>query len=236
MLNSGMIYTFVRNGSDYNLSTSSTFSPEHGIYNVNSVNIGSLSLLRNEIFEFPFYNLVQNTPFRVLIYNEPFTKLGSTLYFDKEMANTWITRARLYDAYIHIGGTVEPRISYDRCYVNDVFYVSDHGVDYLFFDRYINLDSLTPSSVNDADYLIHYPIIFKKTNSGYYSISPATSFEKIIQAKSLTPFYDRGDGYKVYRIEIYDLAAGINGLPVYQLYNGKQIPNIIPSKFNLDVW
>lgn len=232
MVNSGITFDFVREGSSYNLSAYSSF-------NKNGVVTYSISPTAtiNDAFKFPFFNIVQNAPFRSVIYNESFTKLGAEIYFDKEMANTWITLARIYDAFIRKGYTIQSRISYDKCYVHDVFYISDHGVDYLFLEKYTNIDSSTPFTLEDgSDYLIHYPIIFKKTNTGYYSISPINSFDRIIRSTSLSPLYDSGDGYKVYRIEVYDLQAGINGLPVYQLNNGRQIPNIIPSKFNIDVW
>lgn len=230
MINSGLEILFTKDGDDYNILSYMNFSKDGKSKPITSLDY----LYSSGCFSFPFYKLVQNTPFKVIIYKEDVTTLGAQNYVDREMAKTWITLSRIYNALVRQGYQVPEIISYTPYYVPSLFYVSNKGVDYIYFTDYFDSEGNTKDLSLRSQYIIYYPFIFKKSGSGYYSICPPNSFNKIIEVDTQTPFYDRGDGYIVYRC-VFKTPI-VQGIPVFEMSNRHILPNIIPDKFNLDRW
>lgn len=226
MINSGIEITYKKEGSSLVLDQLYSFTPSGGrdILNKNSVYLS-----------FPFFNLVQNTPYRVIIYNETFPSSGEKDYYKREMANTWITLARLYNTLRDSGVSIPDRISYTPYYINKVFYIQQ-GVSfsdcYLFFTEYDDGNGNVKTSTNGADYLIFYPLIFKKTSIGYYSIYPVDGPSIWYPSETEINPYNEED----MRSYIIPANPSYQGIPVFELSKGGAVPNIIPSKFNLDMF
>lgn len=231
MINSGLEFTFIREGENYNVQDVFSFSPLGK--SKESLNLA----LTNTYFEFPFFNLVQNTPFKVTLYNEKPTSIGMREFYLREISKTWITLARIYDAMVSKGFTIPDRISYTPYFVPNIYYINKCYESYLFFENYVGSDGQVVT--NKADYLIFFPLIFTHISNGYISINPMYMFKDL--SDTLSPFYyDHDKHYEVFLLTKSnfspDSAPEFLGLPVFELSKGKNIPNIIPDKFNLDRW
>lgn len=243
MINSGIDIQFSRAPLADKVISAITFFDQKG-RQVTSSDSQDIEFLLNYEFQFHFYSLAQNTPFRCILYNESFNAESQDTFLLREMANTWCALAMIYNTATNQGMSITPRISYTQYFIPELYYISNNHIGYLYFKSYT--DGVNEKTASDGEeYLIHYPFIFKKSlnNSdiGYYALCTPRSLDMVIQGRGLPSLYTREDGFSVYYVPLSkNVNSGntpvIQGLPVFELNNGTQIPNIIPSKFNLDRW